>query len=74
MLRQQFSSKKQLSVSRIGDHGRAAVAPIWEGVQLVRDEITKAKTQEVQLTAFMMFAFSIVRKADFHKQQFQVAP
>ena len=68
------SSKKQLAVSRIGDHGRAAVAPIWEGVQLVRDEITKAKTQEVQLTAFMMFAFSIVRKADFHKQQFQVAP
>ena len=67
------SSKKQLAVSRIGGNGRAAVAPIWDGITLIPDEITKADTGEIKITAVMLFSFKVIRKADWHKQEFTVA-
>lgn len=66
------SGNKQQAVSRIGDHGRAAVCPIWEGITLIPDEVTKAATGEIVLTAVMLNAFKIIRKADWRKQQIHV--
>lgn len=66
------ASKKQLSVSRIGSHGRAAVAPIWNGIEIIPDAISKAASGEIKVTAVMLFNFAIARSADFRKQQFQI--
>ena len=33
-----------------------AVTPIWQGVQLIDDRVTKAKTGERILTAIMLYA------------------
>ena len=49
------------------------VAPIWEGVTLIPDEITKAGTGQIVVTAVMLHAVKIIRTAGFYKQQTQHA-
>ena len=44
---------------------RAAVAPMWQGVRFIRDEITKANTGQVRLTAIALWNFRITRKAQY---------
>lgn len=66
------ASSKQNNVIRLGMR-RDMVAPIWEGVTLIPDEVTKAGTGEIVITAVMLHAIKIVRKAGFYKQQVQVA-
>ena len=46
--------------------GRNAVAPIWKGMELIRDPYTKADTGEVRLTAVMYWNFKILREAGWH--------
>ena len=49
-----------------------AVAPIWEGVTLIPDEITKAKKGEIVVTAVMLHAVKVLRTAGgLVKQQVQ---
>lgn len=50
-----------------------AVAPIWEGVTLITDEVTQAKEGEIVITAVMLYAYKILRKAGFAKIQAQHA-
>ena len=66
------ASKKQNSIVRLGTR-RDMVAPIWEGVTLIPDEITKAKSGEIVVTAVMLHAVKILRTAGFYKQQSQHA-
>ena len=66
------ASNKQNAVIRLGSR-RDAVAPIWEGVTLIPDEITKAAAGQIVVTAVMLHAVKILRKAGFHKQQTQHA-
>ena len=63
---------KQESIIRLGSR-RDAVAPIWEGVSLIPDEITEAKKGHIVITAVMLYAFQIVRTAGFYKQESQHA-
>ena len=65
------ASKKQLAVIRLGSR-RDMVSPIWEGVTLIPDEITKASLGQIQVTAVMLYAVKILRQAGFYKQQLQV--
>ena len=44
---------------------RAAVAPVWEGVRLIRDEVTGANKGQVRLTAIALWNFKIIRKAQY---------
>ena len=46
-----------------GYPGTNAVAPIWEGVQLIRDIYTQAQEGQVRLTMLMLWNFKIVREA-----------
>ena len=47
-----------------------AVAPIWSGIQLVPDEITRlAAHGEIVLTAIMLYNFKLLRADGFHKQE-----
>ena len=66
------ASNKQNAVIRLGMR-RDMVAPIWEGVTLIPDEVTKASTGEIVVTAVMLHAVKILRTAGFYKQQTQHA-
>ena len=67
------ASNRQNAVMKVGMNGQAAVAPIWEGITLIPDEITKAARGQIQVTAVMLYAFKLLRSADFYKQQIQTA-
>ena len=67
------TSKKQECVIRLGSR-RDMVSPIWEGVSLIPDEITKAANGQIVVTAVMLYAVKILRASGFFKQQLQVAP
>ena len=52
---------------------RNMVAPVWEGLDLVFDEITKAAAGEIVLTAYMLYAVQILRADGFQRRAVQVA-
>ena len=57
---------KQDVIVRRGMH-EAMKAPIWEGVEILTDDLTKAKTGQVVLTAIMLHAVRILRTADWSR-------
>ena len=64
------AAMKQNAIVRLGMR-RDMVAPIWEGVTLIPDEVTKASSGEIVLTAVMLHAVKILRADGFHKQETQ---
>ena len=65
------ASKKQNAVIRLGQHDRAVLQVLWDGVTLVPDEITKVKSGEIAITAILLVATKILRADSFHKQETQ---
>ena len=49
------------------------VAPIWENLVLIPDEVTKAKQGQIVITAVMMYAAKLLRADGFYKQMVQTA-
>ena len=49
------------------------VAPVWENVALVPDEVTLIKKGQIQITAIMLHAVKILRTDGWYKQQVQIA-
>ena len=66
------ASNKQNVIVRRG-MARDMVVPIWEGITLIPDEVTKAKSGEIVITAVMLHAVQILRAGGFYKQQTQHA-
>ena len=66
------TSEKQNNIIRLGNR-RDMVAPIWEGVTLIEDSVTKAAAGQVVITAVMLHAVKVLREAGFYKQQAKVA-
>ena len=66
------SGNKQNAIVRLG-MARDMVAPIWEGVTLIPDEITLAKKGQIVITAVMLHAVKILRAEAFYKQETQHA-
>ena len=62
----------QEAVVARGKQYRHAVAPIWEGIQLIPDEVTKAATGEIVITAVMLMNFKIIREAGYKRFSFKV--
>lgn len=46
---------------RIRPEELRAFAPVWEGLELIRDPYTDAKSGQIRITALMLFGFDIVR-------------
>ena len=44
---------------------RAAVLPIWQGLRMLRDEVSGAASGEVALTAIAMVDFAVLRKEQY---------
>ena len=66
------AANKQNALIRLGST-RDMVAPVWEGITLIPDEITLAKSGRIIVTALMLHAVKIIRSAGFYKQQSQHA-
>ena len=66
------ASNKQNVLIRLGNR-RDMVAPVWGGVTLIPDEITKAANGQIVLTAVLLHAVKIIRAGGFYKQQSQHA-
>lgn len=64
------ASSKQEGLIRLGMR-RDAVCPLWRKIRLIVDEITKAATGEIVLTAVAAYNFAILRAGGFYKQQTQ---
>ena len=62
------STNKQNAIIRRG-RNRDMVAPIWEGVTIIPDEITKAGNGQIVITAIMLHAVKILRTDGFYKQE-----
>ena len=62
----------QEAVVARGKQYRHAVAPIWEGIQLIPDEVTKAARGEIVVTAVMLMNFKIIREAGYTRFSFKV--
>ena len=52
---------------------RHAIAPIWDGVTLIPDEVTKAATGEIVLTAIMLANFKVLRADGYQRKAFKLA-
>ena len=66
------AGNKQNVVIRLGSR-RDFVAPIWEGVTLIPDEVTKAASGQIVVTAVMLYSVKLLRADGFFKQQTQHA-
>ena len=67
-----LASTKQNAVIRLGTR-RDYVAPIWDGITLLPDEITMSKAGNIVITAVMLYQVQLLRADGFHKQQIQNA-
>ena len=50
-----------------------SVAPVWEGLSLIRDPYTEAATGRVSLTAVALWNFQVVRSAAYSLVKFKIA-
>ena len=66
------ASGKQNTIVRLGNR-RDAVSPVWQGVQLIPDQISKAATHEIKISAYMLYAVKILRAGGFAKIETQHA-
>ena len=65
------ATKNQTAVVRRGNN-RTAVAPLWEGIRLIRDEITRAGTGEIAITAVALYSFGFKRTDEYKLVAFNV--
>ena len=66
------SGNKQDAVVRKGAL-QDCVAPVWSAMTLIADEVTKAATGEIQLTAVAMANFRVIRASGFARVESQHA-
>ena len=56
-----------------GDGYYNAVCPVWEGVRLIRDEVTGAAKGQIQVTAIALHNFKVVRADGFVRTKLKLA-
>ena len=60
-------------LARTGAAGANAVCPVWDGLFMVRDEISGRKAGQISLTVGMLAGFDILRAAGFERLKFKVS-
>ena len=62
-------------IARLGamDSGMNAVAPIWEGLRLIRDEVTNADKGQIQVTAVCLHNFKVLRADGFVRTKLKIS-
>ena len=67
------SNVQQAVVSRTAGGGPNAVAPIWQGLELIRDPYSGAAKGEVSVTAIMLWNFQVTRTDAYARAAFKLA-
>ena len=67
------STVQQAVVSRTAGGGPNAVAPIWQGLELIRDPYSGAAKGEVSVTAIMLWNFQVIRTDAYARAAFKLA-
>ena len=65
------ASKRQNAVIRLGMR-RDMVQPLWNGVTIITDEVSKSGAGEIEITGVLLMNSKVLRKAGFYKQQIQI--
>ena len=60
-------------IARMGASGANAVCPTWDGLFMIRDEITGRKSGQIALTVGMLAGFDILRAGGFDRLKFKIA-
>ena len=60
-------------VLRCRGMARAAVAPVWQGLRLIRDEVTAANKGQVRLTAIALWNFAVIRADQYDLEKLKIA-
>ena len=61
------SSNIQTNIMALTSYpGRNAVAPIWRGLELIRDPYSNAGKGQVRLTAIAFWSFKVLREAGWN--------
>ena len=60
-------------IARLGAAGANAICPAWDGMFMIRDEISGRKSGQISLTVGMLAGFDILRAAGFDRLKFKVA-
>ena len=63
---------KQQAVRTTSGADGNLVAPVWQGVQIIRDNVTLAKKAQIALTAHMLFNFAVKRTDGITQLQFNI--
>ena len=69
------SNIQQGIIAKLGSMDSAinAVCPIWEGMKLIRDEVTNAAKGQIQVTAVALHNFRILRADGFVRTKVKLA-
>ena len=69
------SSVQQGILAKLGamDSALNAVCPIWEGMKLIRDEVTNAAKGQIQVTAVALHNFAVLRADGFVRTKVKLA-
>lgn len=65
------SSKQQAIRMTTGANG-SLVVPVWQGVQIIRDNVSKANKGQICLTAHMLYNFAVKRTDGITQLQFNI--
>ena len=65
------SNPKQDCIVRLGSGRQDAVAPVWQGIQLLVDEISGKATGIISLTAILLVAFKVIETDGWKRVQVQ---
>ena len=66
------SASKQQSIRTTAGADGQLVLPVWQGVQIIRDNVTLAKNARIAMTAHMLFSFAIKRVDGITQLQFNI--
>ena len=69
------STIQQGIIAKLGgmDAGMNAVAPIWQGLRLIADEVTDAATGQINVTAVCLHNFQVLRPDGFVRTKLKVS-
>ena len=68
-----YASNRQEALVIKGPARRNAVGALWSGVQIIRDEVTRARFGEVRLHVIGMWDFSVVRADGFVRKSYRTS-
>ena len=68
------SNVQQGILAKLGvESAMSAVCPVWEGLRLIRDEITSASKGLIAVTGIMLHNFKVIRPAAFVRTKLKLA-